>query len=675
MRPGISPGDRVEIHDDDRTPATVVMVRGSSITVQTDDGELIALPVAEFFTKIGVDRTTNLFPHLTNNPEWARAMRLAEHIIEVEEGRVPGKPQKPAYNPHITSITERVEAKVTELGKIDENSDHPDATFNKPKFITIQRWRRKYKEGGVGALVDQRKMRKSMEFGNQPEEVVAIVKEVLAERVDETTIFKTTFHDEVRRRVKAWNRTNGTTITVPSEATVRRMTTYLGKGRYMFGNAKTRRSNHSSPFSDFVPSYALRPGDIVQIDSTKLDLMSKGETGDARRFELTVAVDVATRAVVGHRITEYSSNAIDIAQMIVKILTPEPFRDGWEDRLRFNYASIPHNRAMSLDDRFEAAAKIPVVFPDTIVIDNGKPYLSHMVLDTCEQLGISIDQSRPGTGHDKGIVERWFRTINSAFTVHLEGYVSHSAHLRGKDDPKPDELLTLEELNELFTEFLVEWHGKPQSSLCLPHRPDQDVSPNDYFDYAAAAYGYLPRPVSLSESITLLPGVERDVHSYGVEINKRIYDARELNPMRGKPNKNNKPTEKWMFHYDPDNLASVYFYDKSSDTVIAIPIKGIERIDPTFTEARWDQAFKHATSRDVERRHAQAIHALEKLGDELADGTATKRAQSRIKQRDPERQYEPGTPTPLVVSEHDDDEELDDDWHDEEEEEDNYDFA
>ena len=118
MRPGISPGDRVEIHDDDRTPATVVMVRGSSITVQTDDGELIALPVAEFFTKIGVDRTTNLFPHLTSNPEWARAMRLAEHLIEVNEGRVPGQPQRPAFNPKITTITERVQAKLNELSLI-----------------------------------------------------------------------------------------------------------------------------------------------------------------------------------------------------------------------------------------------------------------------------------------------------------------------------------------------------------------------------------------------------------------------------------------------------------------------------------------------------------------------------------------------------------------------------
>lgn len=667
MRVGISPGDRVEIHDDDRTPATVVMVRGSSITVQTDDGDLIALPVAEFFTKIGVDRTTNLFPHLSTNPEWKRAMRLAEHLIEVNEGKIPGQPQKPEYDPNITTITERVKAKRDELKPIDKKSDHPEAPFGGMSIPTINRLRRQYREGGVGALVDQRRMRKSTEFGNQPDEVVAIVKDVMAERIDETTIFKTTFHDEVRRRVKAHNKANGTEIKVPHESTVRRMTTYLGKGRYVFGNAKTRRSNHSSPFSDFVPSFALRPGDIVQIDSTKLDLLSKGATGKAWRFELTVAIDVATRAVVAYRITEYTSNAIDIAQMIVKILTPEPFRDGWEDRLRFNYASIPHDRACSLDRRFEEAAKMPVVFPDTIVIDNGKSYLSHRVLDTCQQLGISIDQAQPGTGNDKAIVERWFRSINSAFTVHLKGYVSHSAHLRGRKDPEPDELLTLEELNELFAEFLVEWHGKTHSGLTFPHRPDIDVSPNDYFDYAAAAYGYLPRPVSFSESITLLPGTERHIHSYGVEISKRIYDATELNPLRGKPNPNNKTNGKWVFHYDPDNLASVYFYDDSSDTVIAIPIKGIERLNQPFSENQWDKAFKLATSTDVEIRHAQALEALERLGDDLADGTGANRVRARIKQREPERQYQQGTAVPLLITDHDDDhgEPVDEDWYDE----------
>ena len=397
-----------------------------------------------------------------------------------------------------------------------------------------------------------------------------------------------------------------------------------------------------------------------RIDSTKLDVLGRDIDGNARRFELTIALDKASRAVVAYRITENDQNGIDAAQMLAKILTPEPMREGWEERLRFNYESIPIDRLVSFDERFAKAARSPVVFPDTIVMDNGKVFLSHAFLNACQQLGISVYQARPGTGHDKALVERMFRTINPQFTEYIKGFVGSSPHLRGKKDPPASELFTVEELNELFGEYLIRWHGKVHEGLQLPHFPDKDLSPNDYFESAAAAFGFLPRPVSFSESITLLPAQEREIHAYGVEINKRIYDAEELHPFRNLPNSNNE-NGKWVFHADPDQLLHVYFYNEEDDEVIAIPLKGCDRINQPFAEKQWQQCHKLASSPDVVKRHAQAILLLEELQNDMRDGSALKALRARAAQRQKEHDIPMGTPTRMDYRDDTDLEESEDD--------------
>ncbi|CAM5552938.1 hypothetical protein SBADM41S_11253 [Streptomyces badius] len=43
---------------------------------------------------------------------------------------------------------------------------------------------------------------------------------------------------------------------------------------------------------------ALRPGEQVQIDTTRLDVLALFDDGRLARPELTIAVDVATRAIL-----------------------------------------------------------------------------------------------------------------------------------------------------------------------------------------------------------------------------------------------------------------------------------------------------------------------------------------------------------------------------------------
>ena len=69
----------------------------------------------------------------------------------------------------------------------------------------------------------------------------------------------------------------------------------LSVGRHTFGSAVTRRQLANRPDGVFTPTFAARPGEQIQIDSTPMDVMVLAGDGVPARADLTIAVDVATR--------------------------------------------------------------------------------------------------------------------------------------------------------------------------------------------------------------------------------------------------------------------------------------------------------------------------------------------------------------------------------------------
>ena len=439
-------------------------------------------------------------------------------MIEVKTGLRPGaKKAAPGYDPGSTSIGDREKLKIAEFKDLPEGHAWAGMSIG-----SLRRKRSRFASGGVPGLIDKRTTKPKTRFGRQDDTVICFIREQLDAQPDGPAISVSTFHRQVERRIEEYNKTANKPIEPPpSRSTVERILKGLPEAKYVFGDATRRRSNDSSPYADLTPFYASRPGDEVQIDSTKLNCWVRSSDGKRMfRPELTLAIDVATRVVVGYRLTEESANAIDAAEVLAKILTPEPFRDGWESRLRYGYESVPHERALSLDKRLEKAARIPVIFPHNIVIDNGRTFISHVFFEACEHFGISIQTARPATGHDKAIVERFFRSLEARFLEHLEGaYTGRSVGRKGRKNPKPEELAyTLEQLDDLFAEYIVLYHDIEHDGLHIPHFEDMGVSPNKMYDFLVGSHGYLPAPATFSETIDVLPKEERTIQQYGVRI-------------------------------------------------------------------------------------------------------------------------------------------------------------
>ena len=175
----------------------------------------------------------------------------------------------------------------------------------------------------------------------------------------------------------------------------------LAEGRHTFGSAVTRRQAANRPERPFTPTFAARPGEQVQIDSTPIDVMVLLETGMPTRADLTIAVDVATRTICAAVLRPAGTKAVDAALLLARMLVPEPMRPGWAAALRMSASRLPHARLLDADARMEMAAARPVIVPDTIVIDGGKVFMSDTFIRACDRLSVSVQDCRPRTPTDK----------------------------------------------------------------------------------------------------------------------------------------------------------------------------------------------------------------------------------------------------------------------------------
>ena len=69
------------------------------------------------------------------------------------------------------------------------------------------------------------------------------------------------------------------------------------------------------------------PGELVQIDSTPLDVLALLDDGVPGRVELTGMIDVATR-VVPAAVLRPTTRSVDAGVLLARALTPEPTAPG-----------------------------------------------------------------------------------------------------------------------------------------------------------------------------------------------------------------------------------------------------------------------------------------------------------------------------------------------------------
>ncbi|WP_155057589.1 DDE-type integrase/transposase/recombinase [Streptomyces blattellae] len=534
--------------------------------------------------------------------ERERALAWQRHIREVETG-LPGGPAdggtpRPEYDPARRSMAEREQAKADELARLG----WPQASR-----ATVRRMRARYHASGLMGLVPRRKP--SRATGRADERVVAAVLEALRRQRGRS---KGTLKGlrELAGQILADTHGPGT-VAVPAPSTFNRLVRVLADPLEHPG--RPARTATTTPVRPYTPTVALRPGELVQVDTTRLDVMAVGEDGKPVRPELTIALDVATRSVVAAVLREEGTKAADAALLLAEMAVPHPARPGWPGHLRLAHAAVPYDRLLALDARLESAAARPVVVPETIVIDRGAIFVSAAFLAACETLGVSVQPAPPRSPAAKGAVERTFGSINTLVAQHIAGYTG--SHILERGEAVEDEArFTMAQLQELLDEWITtRWQHRPHEGLRHPLLPKKALTPNEMWGALLGASGYVPLPLTGADYLELLPVRFHPITARGIRINYRTYDHACLNEHRGRPSPTGQPGGKWEVHLNPHDVRQVYI--RLPDGLLhEIPWIHRDHVHAPMGETAW-RHIRAALNRrgDRERHEADLAEAADQI--------------------------------------------------------------
>ncbi|MCR8575902.1 transposase [Streptomyces sp. Isolate_219] len=489
-----------------------------------------------------------------------RAFDLERHVREVETGYpAPGGNGlvKPQYDPTCTTLAQREQAKADELAA---------QGWPRVSRATVRRWRARYHADGVWGLVAKR--RGSTRLDRADPQVVEALRALLPEEALRSR--SRGWKKRMRRETQWWldARHGERTVEVPAKSTFNKLLDSVEESLGLQGTVAQRRARAARPAPPFKPTLALRPGEIVMLDSSPLDALVVLDDGVVGRLELTTAVDVATRSLWGV-LRPTGSKLTDVAVLLAQMMTPAVMRSGWDAALSMAASAVPHDRLSAVDERLKDAAARPVVMPETVVVDQGKVFVSPATRAACESLGISLQPVPPANGPAKGHVERGFGSINSLFCQWLPGYTGSNVSERGSK-VEQEALWSAAELRALWEEFLVHWHHRPHTGLRHPLMPKKVLTPNQMWAALLPVAGYVPVPLSADDFVELLPVRWQPITDAGIRFDYRTYDGSCLNGHRGQDSGVRAQKGLWEVHYNP--------YD---------PVRIWVRLPEGFREVAW----------------------------------------------------------------------------------------
>ena len=429
---------------------------------------------------------------------------------------------------------------------------------------TIERWVADYKAGGVLALIDRRGERVSGPLDRLDGRWLDVCREVVDEHTDASTPTKALVLERIHARLV--ERFGEGAVPEPGRTWAYEALSELSRGRNNFrGSAKGRRSIAGRPPGTYGRLRASRPGEYLVLDTTPLDVFAM-EPVTLRwvQCELTVAFDLLSRCVAGLRLTPVSTKAVDAVGVVYDAIRAKRCDPAWGPNERWPYVGVPTSLVINADQLVEGSelAGMPVIAPETLVIDHGKIYVSHHMRGVCERLGISIQPARPYMGTDKAALERFFRTLREGLLVALPGYKGPDVYSRGVD-VEAQAFYFIDELERIIREWVAAvYHRRPHDGLCVPEAPGVAMSPNDMYCWGLQRAGFVHIPVRPDLVFDFLPVAWRQINHYGVEVGGLRYNGAALDPYRQATSPYlGQHRGKWPLRIDTTDVSHLWFQD------------------------------------------------------------------------------------------------------------------
>ncbi|MCP1375162.1 Mu transposase C-terminal domain-containing protein [Dyella lutea] len=283
---------------------------------------------------------------------------------------------------------------------------------------------------------------------------------------------------------------------------------------------------------------------LIQIDHTRADINLVADDDPTRvigRPWLTLAIDVATRAVAGYYLSMETPSAISVAMCVAHMMLPKAEND-IESGLWPMYGT-----------------------PEAILVDNGKDLRSLAFQRGCEQHGIDLKWRPVAEPHYGAHIERLMGTFMRR--VHtLPGTTFSNVKQRGDYPSESKACLTLADFRAWVIEQICRgYHVRHHRGLGMPPLVAWERSFQD-------ENGHCVLPAAPMERSTLrrdfYPFVHRRLQRTGVQFAQSRYWNPALAPLI-------HPNRVVKVHYHPDNPACVWVRADDDILIEATVVAGV----------------------------------------------------------------------------------------------------
>jgi hypothetical protein len=536
--------------------------RWRSIRWLAHHGDCQAVPAAAGEEAAGLRRQPATLDDLTDYQREVVRLRAA-HVLETETGFRGGDPlrpaagePRPAFDPQVTTLEQRRQAKVAELRALGAE-EAALLGLGQVGTRTLERLAAAMRDRGLAGCIDRRWVRACSGHRSISEEVREAIFAARAEFLHRSKMSMRDCHVLVHQYVAE---KFGPRVPVPSYWTVRTAwLEWFGPGGTRQRYARTAEAVDPSQ----VHVVVHRPGQVVALDTTPLPVKVRdGMFGDPVSVHLTLALDLFTHSLVAFRLTLVSDTAVDVAMLLRDVMMPLPMREGWGPEMEWPYPGVPADVVAEFAGH--RVAGLPFFAPETVTTDHGGSYKAHDLVEAQRVLGCNILPARTLRPQDKAAVERAFGALRTLLFAKLPGYTGVDVADRGTD-PEADATLTMSQMERLIAEFAVRiWQVRSLGEHAPAWGPGEEHSPNTLLAAAMEQGGFrlqVPRPELYYE---LLPAHHVKVHpGRGVKIGGLWYGkaSPELRDFQGPSGRGGKHKGKWVVRADRRDRRQVFFQD------------------------------------------------------------------------------------------------------------------
>ncbi len=271
------------------------------------------------------------------------------------------------------------------------------------------------------------------------------------------------------------------------------------------------------PLTGTVNLQALGPGSRFEIDATIADIYLVSDS-DRRNIVgrpiVYIVIDVFSRMVAGFYVGFENPSYVAAMQALAMAMT--------------NKVAYCKRYGIDIDN-----ADWPVIgLCDAVLADRGE-LLGHQIESLERTFSVRIENTPPYRGDAKGVVERYFRTVQADFKPFAPGVVTETrVKKRGGSDYRLDAVLTVREFTEIILATVLyrnRYHPLKKYDRGIDMPPDLEMTPLSLWNWGLQHRTGRLRQVSEDAlKVTLFPRVKGTISVLGLSVFGLFYTSQEI---------------------------------------------------------------------------------------------------------------------------------------------------